>query len=237
MFDNYKEFGEIISKKCDVVLTPTLLLLMLYFEEDINLEDIDVIKLPESKEKQQDLNWVDKLMKNISSKYCGEFVLRHILSELTYNVHEHAFDENSETNAYIAFKEFSKEELLEICIVDFGLSIPGRFDVSYVDYIDDCNAIEKAINNFSTVSTNPYERGNGLWTTIRFIIEGNGGEILIVSRKGLLHITKDSYKYQLLDDEKIFNGTLISIRLNKYEVQHVYDLIELHRHNFYKYGG
>lgn len=237
MFDNYKEFEEIISnnKYCEE-LTPTLSLLMLY-SDDVNLKDVDVIKLPKSKEKQQDLNLIDKLMEDLDSKYCGEFVLRHILSELTYNVHEHAFGENSKTDAYIAFKEFPKEELLEICIVDFGLSIPGRFDVSNVDYIDDCNAIEKAINNFSTASTNPYERGNGLWTTIRFVIEGNGGEILLISRKGLLHITKDSYKYQLLNDEKIFKGTLISIRLNKSEVQNVYELIELHRHNFYKYGG
>ena len=199
--------------------------------------NINVIKLPESKEKQQDMNLIDKLLGDISSEYCGEFVLRHILAELTYNIHEHAFDENSETEAFIAFKEFSKENLLEISIMDLGLSIPGRFDFSNVDYADDCNAIEKAINNFSTVSTNPYERGNGLWTTIRFVIEGNGGEILLISRKGLLHITKDSYNYQLLEDEKMFKGTLISIRFNKDEVQNVYDLIELHRHNFYKYGG
>lgn len=68
------------------------------------------------------------------------------------------------------------------------MSIPGRFEKSNVDFLDDCNAIEKAINNFSKVSENPYERGNGLWTTIRLIIEGNGGEILIVSRNALLYI-------------------------------------------------
>lgn len=110
MFDNYKEFGEIISKKCDVELTPILLLLMLYFEEDINLEDIDVIKLPESKEKQQDLNWVDKLMKNISSKYCGEFVLRHILSELTYNVHEHVLMKIQKQMHTLLLKNFLKKK-------------------------------------------------------------------------------------------------------------------------------
>ena len=77
--------------------------------------------------------------------------------------------------------------------MDNGLSIPGRFDKSNVDFIDDCNAIEKAINNVSTVSDNPYERGNGLWATIRLVIEGNGGEILIVSRNVLLYIAQAYY--------------------------------------------
>ena len=81
------------------------------------------------------------------------------------------------------------------------------------------------------------KRGNGLWTTIRLVIEGNGGEILIISRNALLHITSEDYEYKLLDNEKLFNGTLISIRLNKFEVQNIYDLIELHKNNFYEYRG
>ena len=36
------------------------------------------------------------------------------------------------------------------------------------------------------MSDNPYERGNGLWTTIRLVIEGNVGEILIISRKRII---------------------------------------------------
>ena len=124
-----------------------------------------------------------------------------------------------------------------IALMDNGLSIPGRFDKSEVFYDDDCNAIEKEINNFSTASDNPYERGNGLWTTIRLVVEGKGGEILIVSRNALLHINDKSYKYRLLNNEKLFKGTLISIRLNRFEVQNIYDLIELHKNNFYEYGG
>ena len=91
---------------------------------------------------------------------------------MTYNIHEHAFD-NEKTDVSLSFKIFDNEGILELAIMDNGISIPGRFDKANVDYIDDCNAIEKAINNFSTVSDNPYERGNGLWTTIRLVIEGN----------------------------------------------------------------
>ncbi len=87
------------------------------------------------------------------------------------------------------------------------------------------------------MSNNPYERGNGLWTTIRLIVEGNCGEILIISRNAILHITNKSHEYRLLNNEKLFRGTLISIRLNKFEVQNIYDLIELHKNNFYEYRG
>ena len=246
MFDNYKEFEEIVKKRNgeneiesdEIDFTPTnAILINYYFGCKKWDDDLKIIRLPKSKEKQQDMNFVDNIMGCLNEKYGGSFVLRHIFSELTYNVHEHAFDDNSDTVACIALKEFSNEEMLEICIADYGLSIPGKFDNSNVKFSDDCNAIEKAINNFSTASNNPYERGNGLWTTIRLIIEGNEGEMLIISRKGLLYINQSDYEYRLLDAEKMFNGTLISIRLNKNEVQNIYDLIELPKKNFYRYEG
>lgn len=249
LFGNYKEFEEIIKHKNDetidledVELNPTLFLLLKFYCRNNNkilLNDernLKFFNLPSSKFEQQNINFIDKVMDNLNTEYGGNFVLRHILSELTYNIHEHAFENNQKTDAAIAI-QFQSENKLEISIMDNGLSIPGRFDKSNVSFTDDCNAIEKAINNFSTASENPYERGNGLWTTIRLVIEGNGGEILIISRNALLHITNEDYKYDLLDNGKFFNGTLISIRLNKFEVQNIYDLIELHKNNFYKYGG
>lgn len=247
LFDNYKKFEKIAKKKNgeneidlrDLELNPTTLLLFWFFEKNNHKiiscsEELDIFELPESKYNQQDLSFIDLIIEKLDSHYGGEFVLRHILSELTYNIHEHAFD-NEKTDASLSFKIFDNEGILELAIMDNGISIPGRFDKANVDYIDDCNAVEKAINNFSTVSDNPYERGNGLWTTIRLVIEGNVGEILIISRKGLLHISRGGYKYELLDNEEYFKGTLISIRLNKFEVQNIYDLIELHKTNFYEY--
>ena len=245
LFDNYEEFEEIILENKenmvdldDMDLTPTMyMLLMMYDKIPDNPPGLNLTDLPNSKENQQNVNFIENIIQNLNLEYGGSFVLRHILSELTYNIHEHAFNSNQKTEACIYIKEDFEEEKLEISILDFGLSIPGRFDKSGVEYYDDCNAIEKAINNFSTASTNPYERGNGLWTTIRLIVEGNGGEILIVSRRGLLFIDADEYKYRLLGNGKIFKGTLISIKLNKHEVQNIYDLIELPKTNFYRYGG
>lgn len=219
-------------------MNPTTVLPLICSFENQNLEnfnDLNIVKLPQSKEEQQNMEFIDMVLQNINTNFGGEFVLRHIFSELTYNIHEHAvLNHQNKCNAYIATKEYKHK--MDISIIDDGLSIPGRFEVSNVNFQDDCQAIEKAVNNFSTVSDNPFERGNGLWTTIRIVIEGNCGDFLIVSRYGCLDIKSDDYIYHRLDDRNMFNGTLISIRLNKKEVQNIYDLIELHRHNFYKYG-
>ena len=248
LFDDYREYEKIVKNinheneidLGNLELDPTLLLLLEFYSKNNNVDlvnkgiDTELIKLPESKFEQQNMNFVDFLIGKLDVNYGGNFVLRHILAELTYNVHEHAFNENSKTDALMSFKIYD-EEKADISIMDNGMSIPGRFDESMVKYQDDCNAIEKAINNFSTASNNPYERGNGLWTTIRLIVEGNGGEILIVSRNGLLHICNECYEYKLLDNNDYFKGTLISIRLNKFEVQNIYNLIELPKNNFFKY--
>ena len=249
LFDNYMEFEEIINHENDgiidldgVELNPTTLLLLNVYckNNDKTLmnrdENLIVFNLPESKFKQQNMGFIDIVMEKLDTEYGGNFVLRHVLAELTYNIHEHAFENNQKTDAIIAIK-LQNEGKLDISIIDDGMSIPGRFEKSNVVFADDYAAVEKAINNFSTVSENPYERGNGLWTTIRLVIEGNGGEILIISRNALLHITNEDYEYKLLDNEKLFNGTLISIRLNKFEVQNIYDLIESHKNNFYEYRG
>ncbi len=142
-------------------------------------------------------------MDNLDSGYGGYFSLRHIVSELANNVYDHAKIENRPLQSYIYSKLYSEYEKLEVSVVDDGLSIPGLFEKSNVDFVDDCHSLEMGIGTFSTVSDTFYERGNGLRTIARLIGEGNGGELLIISRKGSLHILGGNYNYYLLDDEHI----------------------------------
>ena len=101
---------------------------------------------------------------------------------------------------------------------------------------NECHAIEKAISNVSTKSSDGIKRGNGLWTTLKLVVEGNGGSALIVSGRGCLYIKNlKNYKYERLDNQEMFRGTLISLRLNKKEVQNIHDLIEVFEHNPYQY--
>ena len=192
-------------------------------------------KLPESRNKSDELDFITNYMENLDSQYGSYFALRHIISELANNVYDHARFESIGLQSYIYSKLYPDDEKLEICIIDDGLSIPGLFERCNVDFHDDCHAIEQAIGTFSTVSDTFFERGNGLRTIVRLVGEGNGGEILIVSRKAALYISGENYAYYLFDEEHKFNGTLVAIRLNKYEIQNIYELLEPQNLNNYKY--
>ncbi|MDR1819309.1 MAG: hypothetical protein LBR15_03550 [Methanobrevibacter sp.] len=187
----------------------------------------------ERKNKELSHNTALKLNKD----YGSFFVLKYIIAELTNNIYDHSsFEEGYSNQGYTYCQEYPNKDLLDICVMDDGLSIPGRFKKSGIEFNDECHAIEKAISNISTKSEDPLERGNGLWSTIKLVVEGNGGSALIVSDRGYLHIkNKENYKYDLLNNNDIFKGTLISLRLKKNQVQNIHELIEIFPGNPYKY--
>lgn len=258
MFDNYREFEEIINNKfCGKIdfenlrCNPATILPLLCVcnNENLKLNNCEnagdylssildknplFSRLPFSRDDSDDTEFITKYMKNLNHDYAGYFAMRIIISELVNNVYDHSRFGNDFLQSYIFSNIDEKTEKLDICVIDDGVSIPGLFEISNVDFDNDCWAIEKAIGVFSTVSDSQFERGNGLWTIIRLVAEGNGGELLLVSRKGCLHICGENYRYYLLGDEHIFNGTLVCVRLNKYEIQNIYDLIEFNKPNSYK---
>ena len=194
-------------------------------------------KLPESRKDSDESDFLTKYVGNLDSSYGSYFVLRHLISELANNVYDHSKMENTNVQSYIFSDLDENLEKLSISIIDDGLSIPKLFENSNVEFDNDCHAIGKAISIFSTVSDTIFERGNGLRTIVRLIGEGNGGEFLLVSRKGVVYISGEQYKYYLLKEKHIFNGTLVSIKLNKYEIQNIYELLEPQNLNLYKYTG
>ena len=207
------------------------------FLENMLKEDILFAALPKSRKESDEMDFLSEYVEKLDSEYGSYFVLRHIISELANNVYDHSNIGNVEVDSFILSKFHHNHKKLDVSVIDDGVSIPGLFEKFNVDFENDCQAIEKAIGTFSTVSTTAYERGNGLRTIVRLVAEGNGGEILIVSRNGCAHITGEKYEYYLLGEEHRFNGTLVSIRLNKYEVQNIYELLEPQKINNYKING
>ena len=195
--------------------------------------------LPFSEKERQDKELSLKISKKIDSQYGGHYTLLHLFSELTNNIYNHTpFEDELASHGYTYAQEYPYPKKLDISIMDDGLGIPGRFRKSGISFNDDCHAIEIAISNNSTVSDDKKERGNGLWSTLRLVVEANKGQALIVSGSGCLHITnKNRYKYYLLDNKDIFKGTLISLRLNHNEVQNFHEWIEFYKGNPYTYEG
>lgn len=194
--------------------------------------------LPRSAQERQDKELSVNIAKKIDSQYGGFYTLSYLFTELTNNIYNHTpFEEELASQGYTYAQEYPKPKKLDLCVMDDGLSIPGRFEKSGIDFDDPCHAIEIAISNHSTESEDKDERGNGLWSTIRLAVEGNKGQVLIVSGRGCLHIrSKKRYRYYLLDNEDIFKGTLISMRLNHWEVQDHYQYIDDFPGNPYEYN-
>lgn len=162
--------------------------------------------------------------------YGGYLTVFHICNELINNIYNHTPMEKGLANyGYTYSQLYPFERKLDICVLDDGLSIPGKFEKNNIHFEDDCDAICKAINGMTTAKDKDFEsRGNGLWSTIKLVVEGNGGNVLLVSRNGCLHIrSKDSFKYYHLDNSSIFKGTLVSVRLKSNQVQHFHNLIEI----------
>jgi len=193
--------------------------------------------LPFSAKERQDKELSLKITQKINPIYGGFYTLLHLFSELTNNIYNHTpFEDELASQGYTYAQEYPREKKLDLCVMDDGLGIPGRFEKSGIPFEDDCHAIEIAITDKSTVSDDPDERGNGLWSTLKLVVEANGGQALIVSGQGCLHIQKKNrYKYYTLDNKNIFKGTLISLRLKNNEIQNFHDWIEFYKGNPYIY--
>ena len=265
LYDDYKEFEQ-LANSCDeefinlneeffkpTILTPLINFLKTnkmnfklndslinnkFFNDDdfVNFIELDYIKENRKGE------IIENLAKNINHEdYCGLQSIIYILNELVSNVIDHSsLRKDSFSKCYIFTKEYPNLNLLDICIMDNGLSIPGKFEIHHIDFLNDCDAISKAVNQLSTQKhpyySIKYSRGFGLWSTLKLVIEGNGGNALIVSRNGCLNIIdKDNYKYYYLNNSNIFKGTLISLRLKKDRIENFYNLIEISDSNSYKY--
>lgn len=55
--------------------------------------------------------------------------------------------------------------------------------------------------------------------------------------KHLLIKSINDYKYEILNNEYLFKGTLISLRLMNKEVEHFYDYIDFYLGKRYEYKG
>ena len=94
-----------------------------------------------------------------------------------------------------------------------------------IDIENDCDAIDKAVNGVSEDKTNELLRGYGLNSSLNLVVRGNGGEILISSRKGLLHLDKYEKKFKELKKNYI-QGTQVSMLINKSNLEDFYPYME-----------
>lgn len=260
----YNKKSSTLDTSSEYSLAPTTLMPLLCFVNENNIQSIYLNKrtvdyvsrilngqktstttpytiLPNTDEERKNNEVAMGIAEKIPyDRYGGKQSIYHVCNELISNVYDHTpFEKGYANQGYTYAQEYPHERKLDICVMDDGLSIPGKFEMHDIDFVDDCDAIFKAVNHFSTEKDDSpliYSRGNGLWSTLRLVIGGNNGSALIVSRNGCLHISKkDTYKYYHLDNNSIFNGTLVSLRFNEEIIPNFYELNEIDDKSYYKY--
>ncbi|RZN15172.1 MAG: hypothetical protein EF812_03165 [Methanosarcinales archaeon] len=122
---------------------------------------------------------------------------------------------------------YKGKSLVEITILDDGISIPGCFEKCGIVIRSDYDAILSAINGKISTKTKDEPRGFGLRSSVKLYINGIGARLLLVSRNGALYKSRDDESVYNAGDANQLIGTLISIR-TPYPVPQVsiYDYID-----------
>ncbi len=185
-----------------------------------NRSYIPIIKIPKN---ESELEVQLKKLNNLAIHCGGTSSLQYFIGELVDNIYQHSIF----STAYIMAQRYQKLRLLEFCILDNGISIPQSYENTGFTIKNDKDALDYALKGVSTKKGK--ERGFGLRTSINLLTKSEmNGTCLIISRRGALCANKqygnESFE---IDEEYIYNGTIISISMPLIGTEvKLYDYIE-----------
>ncbi len=124
-----------------------------------------------------------KITSMIGNKLTDESlaVLMYSIDELLTNIVEHSQYKNS----FILLQNYPSKHRLEFSLMDDGISIPGNFRNHHIEFENDSESLEKALNGVSTKEEDG-GRGFGLKSVFKVLTMGMEGEGIIVSGRGIL---------------------------------------------------
>ncbi len=138
--------------------------------------------------------------------------LKYFISELVDNITEHSRSERG----YIFAQAYPKKGYLDLCISDCGISILGSYkqSVKYSEIDSDIEAMKAANKRISAKNYPEAEnRGYGIYTSKRALIEGLNGSFLMVSGNAVY--LKNQLNDRLLSFPEYLrlNGTIVALRI------------------------
>ena len=129
-----------------------------------------------------------------------------MLAELSDNIEQHS----QFTQASVMAQYYSDKKYLDIGIFDNGITIPSLFEKKNISFLNDIDALNKAIEGISTKEEKG--RGFGLRTSKKIVLEGLNGEMYLISRKGALILGPESKENSGKTLENPLKGTLVYFR-------------------------
>lgn len=132
--------------------------------------------------------------------------------EIFNNIKDHA----NENIGCIFAQHYPKNHQVKISISDFGVGIPNT--IRNVDpYLNDTQALEKAIQEGYSSKSTPRNRGAGLHTLIQNVVINYDGEVHIHSFRGILTCKQNNLNelwIQSKQGSSIYPGTFIEVILD-----------------------
>lgn len=137
--------------------------------------------------------------------------LSYMLGEIICNISQHSQGEYG----YIYSQYLKSDKCINICIADDGITIYGSYLKShkFLDKIGDneAKALELANNGYSTKDIP--ERGFGLPTTRRMLVEGLKGSFFELSGGAFYRYEGGTENYVILPKTIFWNGTIILMKI------------------------
>lgn len=140
--------------------------------------------------------------------------------EMLTNIYKHSQCDN----AYILCQKYPRVNIIDICLIDDGITIPGSFEANCMDFVDDCEAIYEAINGRTSDKEKDNLHGRGLNTAANITSYGFRGEMLIASRNGVCTVNKRGIK-TWKHNMPCIDGTFVTLRINTNKIN-IYNYLE-----------
>ena len=144
---------------------------------------------------------------------CLNSPITYLLDELICNIQQHAH-----TDAGYAFVNYNPTfDTIEIAIADEGVTIYGSYIAAqkHMNLLgdSDAQALNLAQNGYSVKNLPDTEnRGYGISSNMRMVVEGLKGEFAVFSGNALLIQLADIKKILTLPKEIDFKGTMVIVR-------------------------
>lgn len=137
--------------------------------------------------------------------------VKYMLEETIDNISEHSATDRG----YIFAQSYPQKGFLDICIADRGITLLGSYrKMEGCGIEDDIEAIKAANKRISSKNRPEAEnRGYGIYTSKKMLIEGLGGQYMMISGNALYVKSKSMDNFYILPDNLRFQGTIVALRI------------------------
>ena len=137
--------------------------------------------------------------------------LKYMIDETLDNITEHSESDRG----YIFAQAYPKKGFLDVCIADRGINLLGSYEkLSDNEIASDMEAIKAANRGLSSKNLPDAEnRGFGIMTSKQMLIQGLGGQYLMISGSCLYIKSRFLDSFYAMPNGLRWNGTIVALRI------------------------